>query len=63
MVSSEHCDETRVTKLVGEEKRYHLHVILISVDIVALEKVFLVGWRPNLVEKSNKVLQLPVNIA
>ena len=62
VVSSKHCDESGVAKFVSEQKGYDLHVILISVDIISLKKVFLMGWWSYLVEKSNKVLQLPVNI-
>jgi hypothetical protein len=63
MVSSEHGNKSGVPKLVGEKKSDDLHVILISVDIISLEQIlFMRGW-PNLVEKTYKVLQLPMNIA
>jgi len=63
MVSSEHGNKSWVPKLVGKKKSDDLHVILISVDIISLEQIlFMRGW-PNLVEKTYKVLQLPMNIA
>lgn len=63
VVSSKHVDESWVPKFVREQQRYNLYVILISVNIVALKQIFFVRWWPNLVEKSNKVLQLPMDIS
>ena len=53
VVSSEHVDEAGVPKFVGEEQRYNLDIILISVDIVALKQILFVGRWSYLVEKTN----------
>jgi hypothetical protein len=63
MITSEHIYEAGVPKFVGEKESDNLYIVLIPVDIVPLEEIFLVRWWPNLVEKAYKVLQLPVDVS
>lgn len=62
MITSKHMDESWVAQFVGEEESDGLHVILVSVDIISLKQVLLVRRWPYLIEETDEVLQLPVNI-
>ena len=62
MVSSEHINESWVPHLVGKKKSDDFDVILISINIITLEQILFVRWWTNLVEKTDEVLQLPMNV-
>jgi len=63
VVSSEQIYESWVSQFVRKKQGDNLNIILVSVDIVSLKQIFFVRGRPNLVEKTDKVLQLPMNVS
>ena len=63
MISPQHIDVAWISQLVCQKQCDNLNIILIPVYVITLEKVLFMGRRTNLIEKTDKVLQLPVNVA
>lgn len=63
VVTAENEKVLRVLDLVRKEKAYRLHALLSAVDIVAEEQVVRVRREATVLEKTQKVVVLTVNVA
>ena len=52
MVAPEQIYETWKPQLVRKKEGNHLYVILVPIDIIALEQILFVRWWANLIEKA-----------
>ncbi|GMT31206.1 hypothetical protein PFISCL1PPCAC_22503, partial [Pristionchus fissidentatus] len=63
VVAAEQEERLRVAQLVPEQEEDRLQVVLASVNVVAQEEVVGGGWKASLVEESEQIGELTVNVS